>query len=72
MMNEETVRAEDEMREAYLLLPGRKQDRDGPVVKLISMTKPEGLEVWDLARLRESFGGLGATLTTCARRRHAR
>ena len=49
-MNEETVRAKDEMREAYLLLPGRKQDRDGPVVKLISVPKPKGLEVWNLTR----------------------
>ena len=52
MMNKKTVRSKDEVREAYLLPPGRKQDRDGPVVQLISMTKSEGLEVWNLARPR--------------------
>ena len=50
MVNKETIRAKDEMRETHRLPPGRKQDRDGPMVKLISMPKPKGLEVWNFTR----------------------
>ena len=50
VVNEKTIRAKDEMRETHHLPPGRKQDRDGPMVKLIAMPKPKGLEVWNLTR----------------------
>ena len=50
MVNEETVRAKDEVRKTHRLPTGRKQDRHGPVVKLISVPKPKGLEVGNLTR----------------------
>ena len=49
-MNDETVRAKDEVCKTHHLSMGRKQDRHGPVVKLVSVPKPKGLEVRNIAR----------------------
>ena len=50
MVNDETVRAKDEVRKTHRLTTGRKQDRHGPVVKLVSVPEPKGFEVRDVAR----------------------
>ena len=50
MVNDETIRAKNKVGKTHHQTMGRKQDRHGPVVKLVSVPEPKGFEVRDVAR----------------------
>ena len=70
MMNKESIGTEDDMCKAHDHLMGGKQHGRGPMVELVAMTKPEGLEAREVTRRGRGSGNPRPTMAATARRVH--